>query len=390
MADGVPITAGSGTTILTDDCGASGHAQGVKLAYSADGVATFVTADADGMLVNLGANNDVTVTSGSITANAGTNLNTSLLALEAGGNLAGAATSLAILDDWDESDRAKVNLIVGQAGIAAGTGVDGATVPRVTLATDVPLPSGTNAIGKLAANSGVDIGDCDVLTINGVAPAFGSGARGATVQRVTIATDDSVPVTNAGTFAVQVDGSALTSLQLADDTVFADDAAFTIATSRLNAVGGYVVAHGSNPDAADAGDAAVILMNRHRMPFVIGGHPNVVTIKHTTITTAVTDAAIITVSTGTKIVVTRISLSLDNASTVFPTVIIGFGTANTPTTTQVLYSHGGYPAGGSNTVGDGSGILGIGADNEDLRVTTTGNATGNGLQICVSYYTIES
>lgn len=37
---------------------------------------------ADGLLVNLGANNDVTVT-GSVTANAGTNLNTSLLATEA-------------------------------------------------------------------------------------------------------------------------------------------------------------------------------------------------------------------------------------------------------------------------------------------------------------------
>ena len=40
------------------------------------------------------------------------------------------------MDDWDESDRAKVNLIVGQAGIAAGSGTNGATVPRVTLATD--------------------------------------------------------------------------------------------------------------------------------------------------------------------------------------------------------------------------------------------------------------
>jgi len=49
------------------------------------------------------------------------------------------------------------------------------------------IPAGTN-----------NIGDVDVLTINGVAPAFGTGTRGATVQRVTIATDDSVPVT--GTF----------------------------------------------------------------------------------------------------------------------------------------------------------------------------------------------
>lgn len=104
--------------------------------------------------------------SGTVTANSGTNLNTSLLALEAGGNLAAAVTALQIIDDWDESDRAKVNLIVGQAGIAAGTGVDGATVPRVTLATNVPLPAGTNGIGKLTANSGVDIGDVDVTSIS--------------------------------------------------------------------------------------------------------------------------------------------------------------------------------------------------------------------------------
>lgn len=49
-----------------------------------------------------------------------------------------SATSLAIIDDWDESDRAKVNLIVGQAGIASGAGVVGATVPRVTIASDSP------------------------------------------------------------------------------------------------------------------------------------------------------------------------------------------------------------------------------------------------------------
>lgn len=82
------------------------------------------------------------------------------------------------------------------------------------------LPAGTNNIGDVdvltlpALPAGTNnIGDVDVLTVNGVAPAFGSGVRGATVQRVTIATDDSVPVTiasvpshavtNAGTFAVQ-------------------------------------------------------------------------------------------------------------------------------------------------------------------------------------------
>lgn len=61
MADNVAITAGSGTSIATDDAGAGGHVQRVKLSYSADGSATPVQADADGILINLGANNDVTV-----------------------------------------------------------------------------------------------------------------------------------------------------------------------------------------------------------------------------------------------------------------------------------------------------------------------------------------
>lgn len=51
MADNVQITAGSGTTIATDDAGAGGHVQLVKLALSADGSATPIPASADGIAV---------------------------------------------------------------------------------------------------------------------------------------------------------------------------------------------------------------------------------------------------------------------------------------------------------------------------------------------------
>jgi hypothetical protein len=52
MADGVAITAGSGTTILTDET-ASGHSQVVKLAIATDGSATLIPADATlGIMVN--------------------------------------------------------------------------------------------------------------------------------------------------------------------------------------------------------------------------------------------------------------------------------------------------------------------------------------------------
>jgi hypothetical protein len=49
MADNVAITAGSGTSISTDDAGANGQVQRVKLTYSADGDATHIGADANGL-----------------------------------------------------------------------------------------------------------------------------------------------------------------------------------------------------------------------------------------------------------------------------------------------------------------------------------------------------
>lgn len=66
MADNVTTqtttlaTIPSGTKISTDEDATNGHVQRVKLAISADGASTHIPADAtDGLLVNLGANNDV-------------------------------------------------------------------------------------------------------------------------------------------------------------------------------------------------------------------------------------------------------------------------------------------------------------------------------------------
>lgn len=67
MADNVVVKAGdagSDITVSTDDAGVAGHVQRVKLTYSADGSATHAQVDADGVLVNLGANNDVVVSDG--------------------------------------------------------------------------------------------------------------------------------------------------------------------------------------------------------------------------------------------------------------------------------------------------------------------------------------
>lgn len=53
MADNVAITAGAGTSVATDDCGAGGHVALTKVAYSADGDRTLVGADANGLDVDV-------------------------------------------------------------------------------------------------------------------------------------------------------------------------------------------------------------------------------------------------------------------------------------------------------------------------------------------------
>lgn len=97
----------------------------------------------------------------------------------------------------------------------------------VVLASDQSALPITDNSGSLTVD-----GTVAVSTINSVAPAFGTGARGATVQRVTIATDDVVPVTdnggsltvdNGGTFAVQATIAAgATAIAKAEDVASAD------------------------------------------------------------------------------------------------------------------------------------------------------------------------
>jgi hypothetical protein len=153
-------------------------------------------------------------------------------------------------------------------------------------------------------------------------------------------------------------------------------------------VGMKAVAHGSNPTAVAAADRTDWYANRHGIPFIIGGHPNVVTIE-AEYTTSQTDTAVITVGSGTKIVVTQCAAIVDNATSVDVGLRVGFGTASTPTTTGVVLTHPGIAKGSGFSRGNGGGILGIGGDGEDLRVTSE-VPTGGALRVLVSYFTIES
>ena len=153
MADNTQISPASSTTgdvIATDDIGGVKY-QRVKLAQGADGSATDVSAAAP-LQVSL--------------ANHGAN-----------------ATAVKV-------DGSAVTQPVSDAG--GSLTVDGTVTAN--------LAAGTN-----------NIGDVDVLTINGSAPAFGTGTRSTSVLRVTVATDDVVPVSdNGGNLSIDDGGNSIT------------------------------------------------------------------------------------------------------------------------------------------------------------------------------------
>ena len=78
----------------------------------------------------------------------------------------------------------------------------------------------------------------------------------------------SLTVDNNGTFVIQENGAALTALQLIDDTVFTDDAAFTPASSKVNAIGCFV--NDTATDSVNEGDIGAPRMSADRVLYAQG------------------------------------------------------------------------------------------------------------------------
>lgn len=319
MADGVQVTAGSGTTILTDDTGAGGHAQVVKLAISTDGSGTLIPADGtDGILVNLGANNDVTV-SGTVTAN-----------------------------------------------LAAGTN----NIGDVDVLSVVPGTGATN-LGKAEDAAHVD-GDTGVMLLGVV---------------------NNTPSANTGDYAtlsIATNGGVMIGGCTAHDAV---DAGSPVK------VGAKAIAHGTNPTAVAAADRTDLYANRHGVLWTIGGHPNIITrTAHIADADgAQTDASIVgTINAGTKVAVTSVAVTVDSATTATGGVAVklGFGATTIPADAAggangILLDHPGIAAGSGIVRGDGSAVIGIGGDGEELRLTCEDPVGGN-ICVTISFFTIES
>lgn len=197
----VSITGAVDTELTTADLdtGAGTDTRAVVgLVGSASGGGELIPGSAtNGLLVNLGANNDVTLVSTTITGTV-------------------AVTQSGTWDEVGINDSGNA-ITVDWNGTAPpiGAGVE-ATALRVTLATDS----------------------------TGVVSVDDNGSA--------------ITVDNGGTFAVQESGAALTALQLIDDTVYVDDADWTDDTSKHILIGGV---YQSAPHTVTDGDVSPALMD---------------------------------------------------------------------------------------------------------------------------------
>lgn len=143
------------------------------------------------------------------------------------------------------------------------------TVPVSLTSTTV---TGTVAVTQSGTWDEVGINDSgNSITVDAPVgtPAFvrlSDGAAAITTLPVSLASVPSHAVTNAGTFATQVDGAALTALQLIDNPVLVDDAAFTPATSSVMMAG--FEADETATDSVDEGDAGAARMTLDRKQIV--------------------------------------------------------------------------------------------------------------------------
>lgn len=214
----------------------------------------------------------------------------------------------------------------------------------------------------------------------------------AQVVKLAIATDGSRTLIPADS------GGLLVNLGANNDATVGGDVAHS-ATDSGNPVkvGHVAIAHGTNPTAVDAAERTNWYANRAGVPFIIGGHPNVIT-RAAYISDATgpqTDASIIgTIAAGTKVVVTAIAVTCDASNTGDTAVKLGFGATTLPADSAtgangILLDHKNIKPGSGIVIGNGGGILGVGADGEEVRLTCD-DPVGGGVSVTFSYYTIES
>lgn len=297
MADNTTLNAGSGGDVIASDDIAGVKYQRVKLSVGADGSAAdaasgggveagslrvTIASDSTGVL-SVDDNGGSLTVDGTVTANlaAGTNNIGDVDVLSVVPGTGATALGKAIDTAAGATDTGVALLAVRDDALTTLTPVDGDYVPLRTDSTGAlhvrVSAGGVAGVVEDAASAGGEEGIL-MLAVRRDTAASSSGTDG---DFSTLNTDStgklhvnvgntvtvaSHAVTNAGTFAVQVDGAALTALQLIDNPVVVDDAAFTPATTSVMVAG--FQADETATDSVDEGDAGAARMTLDRKQIV--------------------------------------------------------------------------------------------------------------------------
>lgn len=203
-------------------------------------------------------------TSVSITAGSGTNVDTRTEATN------GNHRQVVVLGD--PSVNAGVAPVDGTAGLKVDLGTDN----DVTVSGTVTVDLGVN--NDVTVTSGA-ITETNSAAIKTAVEILDNAISGSEMQvdvlTMPTVTVNAHAVTNAGTFVTQENGALLTAAQLIDDTIFVDDAAVTLGTSKASVLAGVAVqTDGTDPTAVSAeGDAAALRTDMQRNLIVNQTHP---------------------------------------------------------------------------------------------------------------------
>lgn len=244
--------------------------------------------------------------SGTVTANAGTNLNTSLLALESGGNLASIKT------DADNLNLAQGSTTSGQKGNLT-LGAVTTAAPTYTTAQSNPLSLTTSGLLRVdgsGATQPVSVAGTlpvNMTQINGVASSVGNGTTDTGTQRVTLSSDSTGQVklaTGANTigavsntsFAVtQATAASLNATVVGTGTFAVQAAGGTASGSSLTAspLTGGGLAKTANPTAVSDGQVVNSTHDKLGKQVVVGSIRDLKADAALTLTSTTTETTLI-------------------------------------------------------------------------------------------------
>ncbi len=202
-----------------------------------------------------------------------------------------AVAALQIIDDWDETNRAAVNLIASQVGITGGAGAVAANTPRITLGSDDPAVA---LLGTIDADTGAIVTDVDAIAaaIKAEDSAHNTGDSGMIIHTVRQDTAAALSGTDGDYQPLITDANG--RLHVTSSGGVAHDAADS---GNPVKIGGKAAQ--TNPTAVADADRVDGMFDDLGKQVVVGSVRDLKVAQHTTITSSTSETTVLTAAAAT-------------------------------------------------------------------------------------------